>query len=110
MSKKAKQRPNLLKLAAQELDAKVVVPGDDRRISKRELGVIRLVNRFMETGDPKIFMAFVEILHQGGGPEIIYRSPSTDVTEWTDNEVFEVVMQLWEQCAPAARENEDETE
>ena len=74
MPRKPKQRLNLLKLAAQKLDAKLET-SDGRRLSKREIGVIKLVNRFVETGDPKIFMTLVEIVHHGGRPEISYRAP-----------------------------------
>jgi hypothetical protein len=68
MPRIAKQRLNLLQLAAQKLDAKLET-SDGRRLSKREIGVIKLVNRFVETGDPKIFMTLVEIVYQGGRPE-----------------------------------------
>jgi hypothetical protein len=104
MPRKPKQRLNLLKLAAQKLDAKLET-SDGRRLSKREIGVIKLVNRFVETGDPKIFTTLVEIVHQGGRPEITYRAPSADVTEWTDNEVFEAFNAFWDRDIPAAWEN-----
>lgn len=107
MSTRPKQRLNLLKLAAQELDAKLGALADGQRISKRELGVIRLVNRFMTTGDPKIFMAFVKILHPGGGPEITYRNPSADVTEWTDNELMEAFNLSWDRDITTGWENEN---
>jgi hypothetical protein len=105
MPRKPKQRLDLLKLAAQKLDAKLDI-SDGRRLSKREIGVIKLVNRFVETGDPKIFMTLVEIIHQGGRPpEITHRAPPTDVTEWTDNEVFEASNAFWDRNFPEAREN-----
>src|SRR6185312_10283200 len=107
VSTRPKERLNLLKLAAQELDAKLGALVDGRRISKRELGVMRLVNRFMTTGDPKIFMTLVEIVHQGGGPEINYHSPSADVTEWTDNEVLDAFNLFWDRNIPEEDEDDD---
>jgi hypothetical protein len=102
MPRKPKQRLNLLKLAAQKLKLET---SDGRRLSKREIGVIKLVNRFVETGDPKIFMTLIEIVHQGGRPEITYRAHPEDVTEWTDNEVFEAFNAFRDHDFPAAWEN-----
>jgi hypothetical protein len=95
MPRRPKQRLDLLRLADQKFDAKLSLK-DGRRLSKRELGVIKLVNRFVETGDPKIFKLLVEILHPGSGPEVIYRDPPSDVTRWTDNEVLEAFHAFWD--------------
>jgi hypothetical protein len=88
---------NLIKLARQKLESKVEVRDGSRRrrLSKGEIGVMKLVNRFVETGDPKIFMVLVEILQKSGGPEVIELPPPTDVKQWTDDEIFEAFVYFW---------------
>ncbi len=88
---------NLIKLARQKMESKVDVRDGERtrRMSKGELGVIKLVNRFMETGDPKIYWELVDIVHPGGGgPEVIQLPPSSDVTQWSDDDVREAALQF----------------
>jgi hypothetical protein len=55
---------NLSTLAREKLEAKVPVRegGRMRRMSKAEIGVTKLVNRFAETGDPKLYLALVKLL------------------------------------------------
>jgi hypothetical protein len=52
-------------------------------------------------------MTLVEIVHQGGGPEINYHSPSADVTEWTDNEVLDAFNLFWDRNIPEEDEDDD---
>jgi hypothetical protein len=63
-----KQAKNLSTLTREKLAAKVPVRegGRERRMSKGEIGVTKLVNRFAETGDPKLFMALVKLLETAG--------------------------------------------
>ena len=55
---------NLSTLARENLEAKVAVRegGRMRRMSKAEIEVTKLVNRFAETGDPKLYLALVKLL------------------------------------------------
>jgi hypothetical protein len=57
---------NLSTLAREKLQTKVSVRegGRERRMSKGELGVTKLVNRFAETGDPKLLAALQKL--EGG--------------------------------------------
>ena len=89
---------NLIKLARQKLESKIEVRDGSRvrRLSKGEIGVMKLVNRFAGTGDPKIFMMLVEILHKHGEPEVIELPPPADVGQWTDEEIFEAIMYFWD--------------
>lgn len=58
---------NLSTLTREKLQAKVPVRegGRERRMSKGEIGVTKLVNRFAETGDPKLYLALVKLLEGG---------------------------------------------
>jgi len=58
---------NLSTLTREKLQAKVAVRegGRERRMSKGEIGVTKLVNRFAETGDPKLYLALVKLLEGG---------------------------------------------
>lgn len=89
---------NLIKLARQRLESKVEVRDGDRRrrLSKREIGVMKLVNRFAESGDPKIFMILVDLLHKGDGPEVIELPAPRDVRRWTDDEIFDAFIYFWD--------------
>lgn len=89
---------NLIKLARKRLESKVEVRDGDRtrRLSKGEIGVMKLVNRFAETGDPKIFMILVELLHKGDGPEVIELPAHHDVRQWTDDEIFAAIVYFWD--------------
>lgn len=63
-----KASKNLSTLAREKLQAKVSVRenGRERRMSKAEIGVTKMVNRFVETGDPKLFMVLAK--HLEGAP------------------------------------------
>jgi hypothetical protein len=102
---------NLIKRARQKLEAKVEVRDGSRmrRLSKGEIGVMKLVNRFAKTGDPKIFMMLVDILHKGGGPEVIELPPPADVRQWTDEEIFEAIVHFWD-FTDASQSTNDEIE
>jgi len=54
---------NLSTLTREKLEAKVSVRegGREKRMSKGEIGVTKLVNRFAETGDPKLFLALMKL-------------------------------------------------
>lgn len=54
---------NLTTLTREKLEAKVPVRegGREKRMSKAEIGVTKLVNRFAETGDPKLFLALLKL-------------------------------------------------
>ncbi len=58
---------NLTTLTREKLDAKVSVRegGREKRMSKGEIGVTKLVNRFAETGDPKLFLALMKLQEMG---------------------------------------------
>ena len=98
---------NLIKLARQKLESKVEVRDGirRRRLSKGEIGVMKLVNRFAETGDPKIFMMLVEILHKSGGPEVIELPPPTNVKQWSDDEIEKDMPVLADSNDPASWSN-----
>ena len=78
----AKGRPkgakNLATLTREKLEAKVTVRegGREKRMSKAEIGVTKLVNRFAETGDPKLFQALAR-LQDGGATGAGHPSPTT---------------------------------
>ncbi|CAM5212719.1 hypothetical protein BTHI11S_03422 [Bosea thiooxidans] len=59
-----KSAKNLSTLTREKLLAKVVVRegGRERRMSKGEIGVTKLVNRFAESGDAKLYTALVRLL------------------------------------------------
>ena len=61
---------NLATIAREKLDAKVKVRegGRDRLMSKREIGVTKLVNKFAETGDLKILLALAKLAEETDGP------------------------------------------
>jgi hypothetical protein len=58
---------NLTTLTREKLDAKVSVRegGREKRMSKGEIGVTKLVNRFAETGAPKLFVALTKLQEAG---------------------------------------------
>src|SRR3954471_16214722 len=60
---------NLSTLAREKLQVKISVRegGRERQMSKAEVGVTKLVNRFAETGDPK-FLAALQKLEGGEAP------------------------------------------
>jgi hypothetical protein len=64
-----KAAKNLSTLAREKLQAKVSVRegGRERLMSKAELGVTKLVNRFAESGDPKL-LAALQKMEGGEGP------------------------------------------
>lgn len=57
---------NLSTLAREKLQTKIAVRegGRERRMSKAEVGMMKLVNRFAETGDPKLLAALQKM--EGG--------------------------------------------
>jgi hypothetical protein len=59
---------NLRTLTLEKLQAKIPVRegGRERRMSKAEIGITKLVNRFAETGDSKLYMVLLKQLE--GGP------------------------------------------
>jgi hypothetical protein len=57
---------------------------------------MKLVNRFAESGDPKIFMILVDLLHKGDGPEVIELPAPRDVRRWTDDEIFDAFIYFWD--------------
>jgi hypothetical protein len=85
----AKGRPkgakNLATLTREKLEAKVTVRegGREKRMSKAEIGVTKLVNRFAETGDPKLFQALARLQEAGSaptGPGTIDQTPDENTT------------------------------
>lgn len=60
-----KASENLSTLAREKLQAKIPVRegGRERRMSKAEIGVTKMVNRFAETGDPKLYILLNQ--HEG---------------------------------------------
>lgn len=96
-SSSSKARLDPLKMVRESLDATLTSPVDGRRISKRELAIISLVNRFATTGDAKTFKTLVDLLGDHRGPEVIYDDPPSDVRMLGDNEVFDVMMAFWDE-------------
>lgn len=94
----AKGRPkgdkNLSTLTREKLQAKVSVreAGRERRMSKGEIGVTKLVNRFAETGDPKLYMALVKLLEggsaAGGTTSVSDAAPEHEPSHASDAEIL----------------------
>ncbi|MBN9437466.1 DUF5681 domain-containing protein [Bosea sp. (in: a-proteobacteria)] len=68
-----KASKNLSTLAREKLQAKVSVRenGRERRMSKAEIGVTKMVNRFVETGDPKLYILLKQLEGDSGGSKAI---------------------------------------
>jgi hypothetical protein len=85
---------NLSTLTREKLQAKVPVRegGRERRMSKGEIGVTKLVNRFAETGDPKLFLLLTRLLETGtageGSPSSAAGSPSPDEAQASDADIL----------------------
>lgn len=64
-----REAKNLSTLTREKLQAKVPVRegGRERQMTKAEIGVTKLVNRFAETGDPKLYMVLLKQLEGGPG-------------------------------------------
>lgn len=81
---------NLSTIAVEKLGEKIKVRerGRERHMSKGEIGVTKLVNRFAETGDPKIFEMLQRLQHGGAGgaetalPEAATHENDTAILNW----------------------------
>lgn len=64
-----KASKNLSTLVREKMQAKVPVreAGRERRMSKAELGVTEMINRFAKTGDPKLYILLKEQEGGSGG-------------------------------------------
>lgn len=89
---------NLSTLALEKLQAKVPVRegGRERRMSKGEIGVTKLVNRFAETGDPKLYLAFVKQL-EGSSPAKEAPAPSIPTSDEEHGSRAEILAWFLEQ-------------
>ncbi|KQU51539.1 hypothetical protein ASG72_08285 [Bosea sp. Leaf344] len=85
---------NLSTLTLEKLQAKVPVRegGRERRMSKGEIGVTKLVNRFAETGDPKLYLALVK-LSEGNAPA--KETTATTVPEAAEEQASHAEILTW---------------
>jgi hypothetical protein len=95
-TRQSSKRLDLIQLARQKLNEKVVLPTNGRRVTKTELSVISLVNNFAKTGDLKTYNLLYEMLQKNGGSEVIYLPPPDDPSVFTDNELLEAFFAAWE--------------
>ena len=85
-----KASKNLSTLTREKLQAKVPVRegGRERRMTKAEIGVTKMVNRFAETGDPKLFSMLLKQLESSPGQSEVYAGATSvaDVEEHASRE------------------------
>jgi hypothetical protein len=74
-----REAKNLSTLTREKLLAKVPVRegGRERRMSKAEIGVTKMVNRFVETGDPKLYILLKQLESGSGGNQAMGISATT---------------------------------
>src|SRR4051794_19766937 len=89
---------NLSTLVREKMAAKVSVRegGRERKMSKAEIGVTKLVNRFAEKGDPKLFVVLMRLLEgpaalagETGSPadELPDAGDADDILAWFTNAI-----------------------
>lgn len=81
-----KASKNLSTLACEQLHARVPARegGRERRMSKGAIGVARMVNRFVETGDPKLYILLKEQEGVSGGSGTVGTPETTAEQQQSD--------------------------
>lgn len=95
---------NLRTLAQEKLGAKVTVRegGREKKMSKAEIGMTKLANKFAETGDPKILVVLQKLEGGEGGGAPAPSAASRVLTEQETNQNKAILAWFLKMNAPSS--------